>query len=483
MQKTSTASSLSRAGLWILLAGQLLPMMDFSIINVALAAISESLDASHTELELIVAAYGVAFAVCLALGGRLGDRYGRRRLYGYGIGLFTFASLLCGVALNVEMLLIARLLQGVGAALAIPQILAILHTCLIGERHARAIAAYGAIGGIAFAAGQVLGGTLVAMDLWGLGWRLVFLINLPFGLYILWQTPRWLPEMKAEHASGIDVPGTLLLAMIIFCLLFGLALGPALSWPWWSQAMLGGLLPLGLLLWRVERQQPWPLLSPTLLKLGSMRFGFVIALVVFASWSGFMFVMALALQSGLGLSASTSGNIFISLGVVYFLFAMQSARFHLRLGSIKTLFVGLALVIPGLLVLMFIVSQYWSALNAWVLLPAFGLIGGGRALIVSCFYRIGLAEVPTQKAGTASAILSTVQQASLGLGTAVYGSILVSQLDQGATYDLALNRVLLFEAAVMIVMVMVTGLYAWHRRTTTSVTGCHTQSKGSVTES
>lgn len=457
--------------------------MDFSIINVALAAISESLNASHTELELIVAVYGVAFAVCLALGGRLGDRYGRRRLYGYGLALFTLASLLCGVALNVEMLLIARLLQGVGAALAVPQILAILHTRLKGERHARAIAAYGAIGGIAFATGQVLGGALVALDLWGLGWRLVFLINLPIGLYILWQTPRLLPEMKAEHAAGIDVPGTLLLAMIIFCLLFGLALGPALSWPWWCQIMLVGLLPLGLLLWRVERRQPWPLLSPDLLKLGSMRFGFVIALVVFASWSGFMFVMALALQSGLGFSALTSGNIFISLGLVYFLFAMQSARFHLRLGPIKTLFVGLALVVPGLLALVLTVNLYWPALNAWVLLPAFCLISSGRALIVSCFYRIGLAEVPTQAAGTGSAILSTVQQASLGLGTAVYGSILVAQLDRGAPYDLALNRVLLFEVVVMLMMVAATWFYAWHRRKAGSLSESHSASKDPAVES
>ena len=140
----------SRAGLLLLLSGQMLPLIDTSITNVALDAITHTLAASATQLELIVALYGVAFAVCLAMGSKLGDNYGRRRLFMWGVALFGIASLLCGMANSIGALLAARTLQGAGAALIVPQILATLHVTLKGPAHARAISLYGGIGGIAF---------------------------------------------------------------------------------------------------------------------------------------------------------------------------------------------------------------------------------------------------------------------------------------------------------------------------------------------
>ncbi|MDJ1657159.1 MFS transporter, partial [Raoultella sp. Ech2A] len=146
----SSAVSPGRAGLFLLLTGQMLPLIDTSITNVALDSITRSLDASATQLELIVALYGVAFAVCLAMGSKLGDNYGRRRLFMWGVTLFGVASLLCGMASSIGELLAARTLQGAGAALIVPQILATLHVTLKGSAHARAISLYGGIGGIAF---------------------------------------------------------------------------------------------------------------------------------------------------------------------------------------------------------------------------------------------------------------------------------------------------------------------------------------------
>jgi MFS family permease len=248
MPSTVSSSRLGLAGLCILLAGQLLPMIDFSIVNVALDALAHSLGASETELELIVAVYGVAFAVCLAMGGRLGDNYGRRRLFDLGVALFAVASLLCGLAGSVWLLLVARALQGVGAALIVPQILATLHVSLSGHAHSRALAAYGAIGGLAFVVGQVLGGFLVSADIGGLGWRSVFLINLPICLGILLCSRRWVPETRAEHAARVDAPGTLLLAALILCLLLPLALGPSLHWSWPCALLLAAAVPL--LAWR-----------------------------------------------------------------------------------------------------------------------------------------------------------------------------------------------------------------------------------------
>ena len=154
----TSAVSPGRAGLLLLLGGQMLPLIDTSITNVALDAITHTLAASATQLELIVALYGVAFAVCLAMGSKLGDNYGRRRLFMWGVALFGIASLLCGMANSISALLAARTLQGAGAALIVPQILATLHVTLKGPAHARAISLYGGIGGIAFIDGRRLAG-------------------------------------------------------------------------------------------------------------------------------------------------------------------------------------------------------------------------------------------------------------------------------------------------------------------------------------
>lgn len=175
----TSAVSLSRTGLSLLLTGQMLPLIDTSITNVALESITRSLQATTTQLELIVALYGITFAVCLALGSKLGDNYGRRRLFMWGVAFFGVASLFCGLANSIHMLLGARILQGAGAALIVPQILATLHVTLKGSAHAKAISLYGGIGGIAFIVGQMGGGWLVSADIAGLGWRNAFFINVP----------------------------------------------------------------------------------------------------------------------------------------------------------------------------------------------------------------------------------------------------------------------------------------------------------------
>lgn len=204
---TSTVSP-GRIGLLLLLTGQMLPLIDTSITNVALDSITQSLQATTTQLELIVALYGVTFAVCLALGSKLGDNYGRRRLFMAGVVLFGIASLFCGMANSIHMLLSARVLQGAGAALIVPQILATLHVTLKGPEHARAISLYGGIGGIAFIVGQMGGGWLVSADIAGLGWRNAFFINVPICLLVLMFSQRYVPETTRETRTRIDWLGT-----------------------------------------------------------------------------------------------------------------------------------------------------------------------------------------------------------------------------------------------------------------------------------
>ncbi|MFD2015872.1 MFS transporter [Vibrio olivae] len=171
----SNKSQLTAAGLTLLILGQLMPQMDFSIVNVALDAIRQTLQASDLQLGLVVSLYGLAFSVFLAMSGRLGDRYGRKKLFMVGICLFALSSLLCGMAQTIYLLIGARILQGVAAALLMPQILATIHVSLSGERHSKAIGLYGSVGGLSFVIGQILGGWLVSADLFGMGWRSVFI--------------------------------------------------------------------------------------------------------------------------------------------------------------------------------------------------------------------------------------------------------------------------------------------------------------------
>jgi MFS family permease len=450
-----------RAGLILLLTGQMLPMIDTSITNVALDAITHSLHATATELELIVALYGVAFAVCLALGSKLGDNFGRRRLFMWGVAGFGLASLLCGMAGNIEQLLAARIVQGAGAALIMPQILATLHVTLKGTAHAKAISLFGGIGGIAFIVGQMGGGWLVSADIAGLGWRNAFFINVPICLVVLALSRRFVPETRRETPSRIDWAGTVLLAVILCCLLFPMALGPQWHWSWPLKAALFAILPLGYLMVlnarKKERENAHPLIPPRLLSLRSVRFGVLIAMLFFSVWSGFMFCMALTMQTGLGMAPWQSGNSFIALGVTYFISAWFAPRLIARYNTSTILLTGLAIQITGLLALM-ATFRLWGMNNtALTLAPATGLVGYGQALIVNSFYRIGMRDIQPDDAGAASAILSTLQQAALGLGPAIFGAILLHALQHHhGDYTQAINVFLAVETVMMIVLGLAT---------------------------
>ena len=457
--KTSAVSP-GRAGLFLLLTGLMLPQIDTSITNVALDSITASLHASATQLELIVALYGVAFAVCLAMGSKLGDNYGRRRLFMWGVAIFSLASLLCGLANSISALLAARTLQGAGAALIVPQILATLHVTLKGTAHARAISLYGGIGGVSFIVGQMFGGWLVSADIAGLGWRNAFFINVPIGLLVLALSRRYVPETRRDEHASIDWQGTLSLGLILCCLLFPMALGPELHWPWSMRLMLLAIIPL--LLWMrasalgKEQRGEHPLLPPRLLKLASIRFGMVIALLFFSAWSGFMFCMALTMQSGLGMAPWQSGNSFVALGVAYFLSALYAPKLIARHSMGKILLAGLAVQISGLLLLLETFHHFAQATTTLALVPSPALIGYGQALIVNCFYRVGMRDITANDAGAGSALLSTLQQATLGLGPAVFGSLLLALMrNHHGSYPQAMMGFLGVEVAMMLLLAVI----------------------------
>ncbi|MYX94652.1 MFS transporter, partial [Streptomyces sp. SID486] len=233
---TTTTSSVSAAphraalsplGLLTLLLGTALPMIDFFVVNVALPAVARDLHAPPATLEMVVAGYAVAYAVLLVLGGRLGDCFGRRRLFLWGVAGFGATSLACGLAPGAWWLVAARAAQGAASAALLPQVLATLHATTSGERRARAVALYGSVGGVSVVLGQVLGGVLVAADLAGTGWRAVFLVNVPVAAVAFGCALRSVPDSQAERPGRADLAGTALLAAALCALLLPLTEGRA----------------------------------------------------------------------------------------------------------------------------------------------------------------------------------------------------------------------------------------------------------------
>ncbi len=443
VQKT-TPEHLTAAGLLLLVAGQLMPQMDFSIVNVALDAISVSLDANKTQLGLIVSLYGLAFAVSLAMSGRMGDRYGRKKLFMYGIASFAVASFLCGLAPTIYMLIGARILQGVAAAMLMPQILATIHVTLQGERHSRAIGIYGSVGGLSFIIGQILGGWLVSANLFDLGWRSIFYVNLPICALILYFGQKWIPETKEASSLSLDWLGMTLLGVIVILLLTSISAGPEMGWNWLIWSLLIVTLPLMIALWKIEgnkeAKQSTPLIPPSLLKRPKVILGCVSLMLQVASYGGYMFVVALTLQSGFHLSSLDSGNAFVGLGISFFfgsLYAGKLAKRFTHLGFTGVVLCGSVLNLFGYALLYSIIVKHTHDLTPWTLLLPMLIIGFGNAFAVNSSLRIGLSDIPAKYAGVGSAFMTTLQQTSIALGTAICAAFFIQNLSDDDAFHLA----------------------------------------------
>jgi MFS family permease len=422
----SAGPALTSAGLVTVLIGAALPIIDFFIVNVALPTIEADLHASSATLELVVAAYGIAFAVFLVLGGRLGDAFGRRRLFLLGLALFTFTSLACGIAPNAITLVIARAAQGAAAALLMPQVLSIIQAGTTGEHRSHALGFYGATSGISTVVGQLLGGLLVAADLWGTSWRPTFLVNVPIGLVGLFLALRTVPDSRAENPLSVDRWGTALLAVSLLWLLVPLMEGGALGWPWWTIGLLV-VFPFATFAFvrvetRLEAQGGMPLLPPTLLRTASVRHGLAVAVPYFCGFGAFMFVYAVTLQDGLHLGPLGSGMALTPMAVAYFAMSLVSSRLVARYGQ-KVVTLGSVIGALGLCVLAGAVLLAWPCVSIWELGPGMVLIGVGNGLAQTTLFRVVLSRVPRDLAGAGSGVMTTAQQTSMALGVAVFGSL------------------------------------------------------------
>ena len=421
--------SLGGLGLFTVLLAAALPLIDFFIVNVALPTIGRDLHASEAVLELVVAGYGLAYAVLLVLGGRLGDLFGRRRFFLGGVAAFGLTSLACGLAPNAWALVAARVAQGAASAAMLPQVLATIQAATSGQRRAKAMGLYGATAGLSMVAGQILGGVLVAADIWGTGWRSVFLVNVPVVIAGLFLAARAVPETRSQHPEPVDGPGTVLLTASLLALLAPLTEGRSAGWPLWTWLSLAAFPFVAAAFYAVERRADrrgrTPLVPPSLFALTSLRRGLVMIVPFGVGFSGFMFVVAVALQRGAGLGPVPAGLALAPMAVVFFFVSLAGPRLVARYGT-RVVAAGALIQGAGIGLMALAAWRSWPDLGLVELLPGAALAGAGQALQLPIVFRVVLSEVEPARAGVGSGVMMTTQQSSLALGVAALGTLFLS---------------------------------------------------------
>jgi MFS family permease len=416
----------------VLLAGQFMALLDVTIVNVAMPTVGRTLHASGAELQLVVAGYTVSYAMFLITGARMGDLYGRRRMFLAGVAVFTLASLTCGIAPSVGVLIAARFVQGAGAAAMMPQIMSVIQVRFNGAARARALSAYTAVLSSGFVAGQVIGGVLVTANLFGQAWRPVFLVNVPIGLAVLALVPRVVPrDEPGGPRRQLDLAGLAVAVPAVFLVVLPLMLGHQENWPGWMFACIAVGLVLAAVFVGVERRLTSrggdPLLNLAVLRAPGLVPGLAAVAVLMITYGGFLFSFALHLQAGLGDSALRAGLTFAPCALVFgacgYFWRRLPASWHHLLAPL-----GCLVAVGGYLA---VASVLRSGGPGGFMLQV-GLIVTGAALAFgfSPLVTYALVGVPLRHAADASGVLTTTIQLGQAVGVATFGSLFLT-LDTG----------------------------------------------------
>jgi EmrB/QacA subfamily drug resistance transporter len=437
--------------LFVVLAAECMDLLDGTIVNVALPSIRKHLHASDSALQWIAGGYALALAIGLITGARLGDRFGRRRMFLIGAAGFTLASAACGFSTSSEMLVAFRLVQGLFGALLIPQGLGIMRDVFPPDELPKAFALFGPVIGSAAVFGPIIGGLLVGSGLFGAGWRLVFLVNLPLGAAAVAGAAILVPESRAPHAPRVDALGGVIVGAAMLGLVYPLIEGREAGWPVWTFAMLAaGIALLGVFaLQQLRRTRSGQdgLIEPSIFANRGYSAGTLVLLVFFLGMTGFMFALTLFLQIGQGFSALHAGLTFVpwsaglavGAGLSGGLLAPRYGRRVLELGGLVSL--------AGTLLLIHEASS--GFVSTWDILPGLLVSGLGMGLIVAPLFEIIIAAVTERELGSASGVLNAVQQLSSAIGVAVLGTVFFDALAAG-NFHHALGRTLWIDAGLIV---------------------------------
>ncbi|MER5889339.1 MFS transporter [Streptomyces sp. NPDC001941] len=424
---------------WIALAivmtAAFMDLVDATIVNIAIPSIERDLGATFGAIQWITAGYALAFAAGLITGGRLGDIFGRKRLFLLGTAGFTLASALCGFAANQEMLVASRLLQGAAAALMVPQVLSIIHVTFPAHERGKVFGMFGAIIGLGAVSGPLLGALLTQWNLFGLEWRPIFLINLPVGVAGLLLGRKFIVESKAPKALKLDLVGVVLVTAGLLLLVYPLTRGRELDWPVWGFVCMAASPVVFAALVAYERHKTRkdgsPLVELSLFRVKSFAAGIVVQLTFGVALGIFFLVWTLYMQIGLGWSPLRAGLTGVPFSVAVSVAAGISVQQLVPRFGRRVLQTGALVMASGVLFYLWEAGRYGTSIHSWQMIAPLVVMGLGMGLIVAPLTDAVLSEVPREHAGSASGLINTVQQMGNALGLALVSVVFFGSIDEG----------------------------------------------------
>ncbi|HSX02635.1 MAG TPA: MFS transporter [Candidatus Saccharimonadia bacterium] len=459
MATPSSVSKISTLALIILLLGVFMDLLDASIINIAIPTIGKSLNASPSALQWSIDAYLLGLSLLIVTGGRLGDLFGRKKMFLLGTVGFTAASALAGCSTSADMLIAARLLQGVAAALMVPQVLAFIQVLFAPKDRAKALGAYSGVVGFATVGGPLLAAGLIQWNLANWGWRTIFFINLPVGLITLLVGLKVLPESKSDHATGVDFPGIILATAALTGLLYPLIQGRELGWPLWTFALMAGSVAVGgvFLLYQQARSRAGktPLVNTALFRAKGYGAGVGIFSLFMIALSGYFLAYSLYLQLGLHFSALKAA--LATLPFAFMVPAMAGVAVVAlapKMGR-KVIGLGIALCALGIALADVVLHHTGANLQVWQLIAPLVVGGAGMGMLVAPITDFALANVPEAEAGSASGFLTMMQQVGSTIGVALLSTIFFNLIDatySTASFTHAITITLLIVVAILVVI-------------------------------
>jgi EmrB/QacA subfamily drug resistance transporter len=451
----------------ILLLGGFITVFDLFVVNVAIPSMQADLGVSFAGIGFVIAGYELAFGVLLIAGGRLGDRHGRRRLFALGMAGFAVTSFLCGIAPDATSLIVVRLLQGATGAILFPQVYALLRVMYDDAGRRRAFGLLGMTLGLAAITGQVFGGLIVESDLFGLGWRIIFLINLPIGIIAL-LSAQIIPESRSPGAMGVDWPGIGLATAGLLLLLLPLLEGTNVGWPLWTWISMAASIVLlaTFLAWEhlIAKRGGDPAIDLALFRNTGFSAGSLVVLLIYSTSTSLFLCFALLVQSGLGLTPFAAGMLFAPASVGFVAASLVAPKLVARFGNMA-IAGGTLVYAAGIGWLIVTATGLGDGAETLALLPPLVLFGFGQGLSMTPLLNLVIGYIEENHVGMAAGFISTMQQVGGAFGVSVVGIFFVGILGRDASegvsragrYADAFSGAMIYNfAAVLVAAVLIT---------------------------
>ena len=445
----------------VMLTAEIMDLLDGTIVNVAGPALEQSLGATSVGLQWVIGGYALSLGGGLILGGRLGDRFGRRRMFLVGLASFTLASLACALAPTIGLLIALRLVQGFAGAMLLPQGLGLMRENLSGRELGTAFGVFGPVFGLGGIIGPVLGGALIQANIADLGWRTVFLVNVPIGIVAFIISWRIIPRRAGDRAITVDLVGAAIVAASSVLLVLPFNYGQSQGWPLWTwlsiAASVAGFALFVLQQRRVSARGGVPLVTPSLFRKTAYTVGLGGIAIFFAGLVGTQLILTFFLQIGEMFSAGEAGlgNLPLAIGSAIG-GAVSGAILVEKLGRL-VLQVGPIVQLAGA-ALLWIELGAGGTFSIWQIVPGLVLSGIGSGIVVAALFTIILGAVDDHEVGTASGVLTAAQSIGASVGVAVFGSVFFQTVTNDSPSN-AYRVALLVQAGLLIAFIALSFLF------------------------